>query len=95
MLGGIRLGGKHLYMIPALGVGYARWTEDLCTDHIICTPEVAAQYAEKGGVVSYDFGFHATRSFGGLGLNIFGTAGAPKRNLMAMVFSLELGSFGR
>lgn len=95
VLGGYRLGGKYLYMIPALGFGTASFEDDLCTNHIQCTPDVAAQYQDDGPVVAYDVGFHANWFVAGLSVNLTGAAGSPKRNFTALVFSFSLGWFGQ
>ncbi len=95
ILGGVRLGGKSLSIIPALGIGKARWTNDLCTAHITCTPEVAAQYVDEGIVAAYDVGVHASYRFIGIAANFTGAAGSPKRLLRALVLSVELGVFGK
>jgi hypothetical protein len=95
ILGGIRFGGKNVYVIPAVGIGHARWVDDYCNAHAICTPNMAAQFEDEGRVIAYDLGVHATKFFAGLALNITGVAGSGKTNLLAMVISLELGAFGR
>jgi len=92
---GVRFGGKNLYLIPAMGIGYAHWHDDLCTAHITCTPAVAAQYEDEGRVVAFDVGLHASKLFAGFGVNLTGVKGSGKTDLMALVFSLELGAFGR
>jgi hypothetical protein len=92
---GLRLGGKHFYLIPAIGRGTARWSDDLCTAHVTCTPEVAAQFKAKGPVIAYDIGLHASKLFAGVGLNVTGVAGSEKLDLLALLFSVELGAFGR
>ena len=95
LLGGVRLGGKNLYLIPAIGVGNARWTNDYCSAHAICTPEEAAQLDARGRVVAFDIGVHASKLLAGLAVNVSGVAGGEKTDLLAIVISLELGAFGR
>ena len=93
LLFGGRFGGKYLFVIPAVGLGKARWADDHCTAHFQCTPAEAAQYEDEGRVVAFDIGVHAARLVAGVALNITGVAGSTKRNLLAMVVSLELGAF--
>jgi hypothetical protein len=95
VLAGLRLGGKNFYLIPAIGIGHALWTDDLCTAHITCTPAEAAQFEDEGRVVAYDISVHATKLVAGVGLSLTGVAGSDKKNLLALVLSLELGWFGR
>lgn len=92
---GLRFGGKHFYLIPAIGVGNANWSDDYCTAHAQCTPDVAAQFKAEGRVISYDIGLHASKLFAGVGLNVTGVAGSAKLDLLALVLSVELGAFGR
>ena len=95
---GLRVGGKHAYLIPAIGLGDASWSDDYCTAHAQCTPDVAAQYKASGRVIAYDIGLHASKWVAGLGLNITGVTGvgaAEKLDLLALVLSVELGVFGR
>ncbi|HET9424674.1 MAG TPA: hypothetical protein VFO55_04815 [Gemmatimonadaceae bacterium] len=95
VLAGWRFGGKHLFVIPAVGVANAHWLDDLCTAHITCTPEATAELESKGPGVAFDLGFHASKLIAGLALNISGIAAPEKRRYLATVISIELGFFGR
>jgi hypothetical protein len=92
---GLRIGGALFYLIPAIGLGTARWSDDYCTAHAQCTPDVAAEFKAEGRVVAYDIGLHASKRFAGVGLNITGVTGGEKLDLLALVLSLEVGAFGR
>jgi hypothetical protein len=95
LLAGVRLGGNSVYFVPAIGIGNARWTDDYCSAHAICQPDVAAQFEDEGRVVAYDIGLHASKRFVGVALNVTGVAGSGRTDLLALVLSLELGAFGK
>lgn len=52
-------------------------------------------FEDEGPVMAYDIGVHASKLFAGVALNIMGVTGPGRRNLTAIVLSLELGAFGR
>jgi hypothetical protein len=94
---GRRVGGKHFYLIPAIGLGEARWSDDWCTGHAQCTPDEAAQYKARGRVIAYDIGLHASKLFAGVALNINGVTrgGESKLDMLGFALSLKVGAFGR
>lgn len=95
ILGGMRLGWKHLYLTPAIGIGDAKWTYDVCDAGISCTQDALAQNQDKGRGMAYDIGLNASWRIVGVGFNIGGLRGAEKRTMTANVISVQLGWFGR
>ena len=93
VLAGWRLGDNYAYMIPAIGVGTARFDDDMCEAHVTCTPAVAASRDSEGAVVAYDIGLHMSRLVLGLAFNVSGTIGPSKRSHTALTLSLEFGAF--
>lgn len=87
----MRFGGKHLYLIPAIGLGRARFDDDYCREHAQCTPAEAGELVSDGPALAYDIGVHASKVIAGLAFNITGLAGSTKRTLTALSFRSSSG----
>jgi hypothetical protein len=94
VLGGLRVGGPHLYLITAVGAAKVRWEDNSCSS-FSCGPGVPPVDELDRMGMAYDVGVHLGKWIAGLAVNLSGVTGPSRGRLTAFTVSIELGWFGR
>jgi hypothetical protein len=95
VLAGVRVGGSHFYIIPALGAGNTSWEDNGPCSFSTCTPTQALSYQGKSRALAFDIGLHASKWLFGFAINVSATTGPANGQLFTVALSPEIGWFGR